>query len=179
MTDVIAPPIEPTPADLQRQIKELADRNTLLEVQSARDRFYAANPHIPRELLDGFQGGPEAIAEYGKVLAERWPRPAEAPAPLTQAPGGQQPAAPPLAALPTVPSTPSAAPPESTRVPTPSPQDVVTQQNADAARAEDIRARMDQGLATRAEALWLSQWGPTGFTAAVRRFSAESRARTA
>jgi hypothetical protein len=151
-------------AAMQAQIQELRQRDILRDIEMARMQVYAEHPQLrSMGLLEDFQGGPDQIREFGKKLAERFPPPAPAPAPLSQAqlPAPQAPQAPPAPnalQLPVAPPAPVA--PETTAVPTPSPQEILQQSSADTARADDIREKMRQGLATRAEVQWLSQWGP-------------------
>ena len=188
-----------TPAlEPQAELDQMRAERAAMQIQMARWEVYAKHPHLQAMgLLENFQGGPDQIKAFGDQLAERIPPPAPTPAPLTAAPAPQpaplaQPVpAPPQAAQP--PPAPPAAPaaPENSAVPTPSPQDILTQQTADVARADDIRERMKQGLATRQEVLWLSQWGPRreedlgnglrgmtgGFVAAVKEFGTNRNAR--
>lgn len=181
-------------AAMQQELAELRSTDAQRQIEMARWQVYSEHPHLRgMGLLESFQGSPDQIRDFGNKLAERFPVPAPTPAPLTQAP--QPPTAPavpppPAPAPPPAPQPPQVVPPESLAVPTPSPQDILTQQTADMARANDIRDRMAQGLATRAEVLWLSQNGPRreedlgnghmgmtgGFVAAVKHFGAQREA---
>jgi hypothetical protein len=180
-------PNGPNAPDLQQQIAELRQQRFQDQMELARLQVYAAHPHLrDLGLLEDFQGGPEQIATYGRKLAERIPAPPPAPAPLTQAPGGQ---------VPPVQPAPPVQPPESATLPAPTQQDILTQQSADVARAADIYTRiresMQDGVArvTRADAQWFSQWAPphevevteghmgvsSGFVSAVKRMGAQGR----
>ena len=183
----------PNPSD---ELAQLRAQQASMQIEMARYQVYADHPQLrDLHLLDDFQGSPDQIRAFGAKLAERFPPPAPTPAPLTQ-----QPAAPPVPAQQAPPQqqTPATTPtapapavvPETSAVPTPSPQDILTQQTADASRADDIRERMTQNLATRAEVLWLSQYAPRreadlgnghrgmtgGFVSAVKQFQADRAA---
>lgn len=187
MSDGPNGPVTPDPADLQRQIAELQQQRLQDQMNLARMQVYTQHPHLrDLGLLEDFQGGPEQIAAYGTKLAERIPPPAPTPASLTQAPGG---VLPPTQPAPLVPQP----APESATLPTPTQQDVLTQQSADVGRAADIYTRIRESMetghatVTRADAQWLSQWAPPhevevadghvgvsgGFVSAVKRMGAQ------
>jgi len=126
-------------ATLQQQIQDLQRQNVEGQLVQARLAVYAEHPHLRQYgLLEDFQGGPDQIAAFGAKLAEQFPAP---PTP--------QPSA-----------VPAPAPSETTATPTPAPNDMLQQGSADVMRANEIRDKMAQGLASRAEVLWLSQNAP-------------------
>jgi hypothetical protein len=96
--------------DELKEYRGLQSRVVGLELDGAKDRFRAENPHVPAGLVSAYQGDPAGLADFGKVLLEQFPKPAPASAPATpetpptQAPA---PATPPLQAPPAqAPTTP-------------------------------------------------------------------------
>lgn len=152
--------------NVNQELAELRNSNVVMQLEMARMAVYADHPHLRGlGLLEEFQGSPDQIRAFGARLAERFPAPAPTPAPLTQQPPAPgQPAAPvpPVVQPAPQPGT-SAQPPApvTSAVPTPAAQDVLTQNSADVARADEIREKMSQGIATRQEVIWLSQNAPS------------------
>ncbi len=151
-----------TDPDVAQQLQQLRNENVVQQLELARMQVYVDHPQLRgMGLLEDFQGSPDQIRAFGARLAERFPPPAPTPASLTQQP--PPPAAPTPVAQQAPPPGTSAPPaaPVTSAVPTPAAQDVLTQSTADVARADEIREKMTQGIATRQEVLWLSQNAPS------------------
>jgi hypothetical protein len=181
-------------AATQQRLQQLESERAEMNLRMARSDAYAKYPHLrDTGLLEQYMGSPDQIGVFADKLAERIPPPAPTPAPLTNAPPGT-PTSPPVVqqqppAVTTPPPPAAPAPPQSLGVPAPT--EILQQQSAEAMKYDDIRLRMEQGLATRQEVLDLSQNAPRrevdlgdgrrgftgGFTAAVKHLSAERRAR--
>ncbi len=181
-------------AATQQRLQQLESERAEMNLRMARSEAYARYPHLrDTGLLEQYMGSPDQIGAFADKLAERIPPPAPTPAPLTQAPPGTPTSPPVVQQQPpagTTPPPPAApAPPQNLAVPTPT--EVLQQQSADAMKYDEIRLKMEQGIATRQEVLDLSQNAPrreidigegrrgysAGFVGAVKHLSAERRAR--